>query len=432
MKMYTSAIQQVIEKRPELAAIFENSSSLSSYMEECFSRNIKIKYPLNTAIANYCYEKILSLLPEHVAQDVKKTLFEYRVFSTSDHHAPLTHQLQVNTNLVYSLIHGLNRRAQIAFSFSGISMSNAVFPRGVYFKTHKIPLLPSKWQPSAVYSMPKSFLQESFCETLKRVRRNKTFSDADFKFLKDFCDKHLNEELFRTCMTYSDQLIIINYNMWREMWRDPDRQASLVYIPVEELWGKIFANEHLVRDSLLWSILFDPLVRNKCCKYLSAGFFGYKSGTDFFWEIDELGRMRSLKIIGDTYHGKNIVFKADYGEIRQNLLQGHIVPNTFLCFLLLSFCGGIEPVGGFNQIHYLPKIKHVLLKICDEFDMVKFTEQVHAIDDKLFMCGFCVAQTEGLKTMYQNKFNEQDKLRWSKIKVNDALIRNIDEINSLT
>jgi hypothetical protein len=103
----------------------------------------------------------------------------------------------------------------------------------------------------------------------------------------------------------------------------------------------------------------------------ASGPFGrfLPNATDYFWGIREQ-RVRKLVLENgqliepDKPHGLSIPFERPH--LRQALLDGVLLPDLFLTFLVLAILPRVRVVGGLRQIGYVALFHSILLAALDE------------------------------------------------------------------
>ncbi|RUW55409.1 hypothetical protein EOA32_01920 [Mesorhizobium sp. M1A.F.Ca.ET.072.01.1.1] len=132
---------------------------------------------------------------------------------------------------------------------------------------------------------------------------------------------------------------------------------------------------HLEYDgSLLSKLLFEPARRQRLERALqetASRPFGrfLPNATAYFWGIrDERVRKLVLEnghlIEPDRPHGLSIPFERTH--LKQALLEGVLLPNLFLTFLVLAILPRVRVVGGLRQIGYVALFHSILLAALDE------------------------------------------------------------------
>ena len=156
---------------------------------------------------------------------------------------------------------------------------------------------------------------------------------------------------------------------------DWDRSGMARPVFIDDRLAASAMARHLDDDgSLLSRLLFEPARRQRLDHALqkaALGPFGrfLPNATDYFWGIRE-ERVRKLVlengrlIEADRPHGVSIPFERLH--LRQALLDGVLLPNLFLMFLVLAILPRVRVVGGLRQIGYVALFHSILLNALDE------------------------------------------------------------------
>ncbi|MER9067427.1 hypothetical protein NKH84_12740 [Mesorhizobium sp. M0902] len=132
---------------------------------------------------------------------------------------------------------------------------------------------------------------------------------------------------------------------------------------------------HLEYDgSLLSRLLIEPARRQRlehAWQEAASSPFGrfLPNATDYFWGIRE-ERVRKLVLENghliepDRPQGLSIPFERPH--LRRALLEGVLLPNLFLTFLVLAILPRVRVVGGLRQIGYVALFHSILLAVLDE------------------------------------------------------------------
>ncbi|TIW89722.1 MAG: hypothetical protein E5V51_04075, partial [Mesorhizobium sp.] len=132
---------------------------------------------------------------------------------------------------------------------------------------------------------------------------------------------------------------------------------------------------HLDHDGgLLSRLLFEPARRRRlehALQEAASSPFGrfLPNATAYFWGIRE-ERVRKLVLENgqliepDRPHGLSIPFERP--QLKQALLDGVLLPDLFLTFLVLAILPRVRVVGGLRQIGYVALFHSILLAALDE------------------------------------------------------------------
>ena len=154
-----------------------------------------------------------------------------------------------------------------------------------------------------------------------------------------------------------------------------DRSGMALPVFIDDRLAAAAMAQHLDSDdSLLAKLLIEPARRRRLDHALqeaASSPFGrfLPNATDYFWGIRE-ERVRKLVLENghliepDRPHGLSIPFGRTH--LRQALLDGVLLPNLFLMFLVLAILPRVRVVGGLRQIGYIALFHSILLAVLDE------------------------------------------------------------------
>lgn len=143
---------------------------------------------------------------------------------------------------------------------------------------------------------------------------------------------------------------------------------------MNDLFTSILLAEHL-KDSegIIYKIIFSLNKRTKL-KELNHSLtqekqhLFLKQGTEYFWGMRD-NKIRALKIEGNfliedtATNSKLLKIPLDPQSIRLALVDGQLIPNIFLSFLVLSLLPQIRVIGGTRQIAYHPLIQKIFFEL---------------------------------------------------------------------
>lgn len=171
--------------------------------------------------------------------------------------------------------------------------------------------------------------------------------------------------------TAADALTELN----EDLVADWDRSGTARPVFIDDRLAAAAMARHLDDEgSLLSRLLMEPTRRQRLDRALqeaASGPFGrfLPNATAYFWGIREQ-RARKLVLENgqliepDRPHGLSIPFERQH--LRQALLDGLLLPNLFLMFLVLAILPRVRVVGGLRQIGYVALFHQILLNALDE------------------------------------------------------------------
>ncbi|TPL97230.1 hypothetical protein FJ960_24960 [Mesorhizobium sp. B2-3-11] len=154
-----------------------------------------------------------------------------------------------------------------------------------------------------------------------------------------------------------------------------DRSGMALPVFIDDRLAAAAMARHLQYDgSLISRLLMEPARRRRlehALQEAASGPFGrfLPNATDYFWGIRE-ERVRKLVLENgnlielDKPHGLSIPFERPH--LKQALLDGVLLPNLFLTFLVLAILPRVRVVGGLRQIGYVALFHSILLAALDE------------------------------------------------------------------
>ncbi|RUM98936.1 hypothetical protein EET67_04635 [Pseudaminobacter arsenicus] len=175
------------------------------------------------------------------------------------------------------------------------------------------------------------------------------------------------DEMFATA---ADAITALNADLACE-W---DRLPLAKPIFIDDRFAAMVLARHLEdKDSIPSKLLADPQRRRRlehALQLASNGPFGgfLPGGTLHFWGVRDR-RVRKLVVEQDRLveperpHGLSI--PLDRPRLRQALLDGELLPNLLLVFLVLAILPRVRAMGGPRQIGYVPLFQSVLQAALD-------------------------------------------------------------------
>lgn len=171
--------------------------------------------------------------------------------------------------------------------------------------------------------------------------------------------------------TAADALTSLNEDLVAE-W---DRSATARPVFIDDRLAAVALARHLEDDgSILTKLLTDPQRRQRLDHALeeaASGPFGrfLPNATDYFWGIRE-ERVRKLVVengrLIEPERPNGVLVPLEREPLRQALLDGVLLPNLFLMFLVLAIVPRVRVLGGLRQVGYVALFHSILLAALDE------------------------------------------------------------------
>ena len=170
----------------------------------------------------------------------------------------------------------------------------------------------------------------------------------------------------------ADMIQAINRRLWAQWTGSP--QSSLLIMD-DRIIAKALA-DHLRTRSPLFRLLFDAKVRATAMAAITEFATAYPDGrflrwgTDFFWIFRD-GRIRAARLHNNQLVevGGGTVLAFEPATIIDALEREQILPNLLLVFLIVAIAPSIRPLGGPNQIGYLPAFVEIWRRCLDAMDL---------------------------------------------------------------
>lgn len=153
-----------------------------------------------------------------------------------------------------------------------------------------------------------------------------------------------------------------------------DSDQEIQPLIMNDHFTSILVAEHLTnQEEIIYQLIFSPEKRKKLKQLVNSlthekHHVFLKQGTEYFWGVRD-NKIRALKIEGDFLKeetknlNKQLKIPLDHQSIRLALIDGLLIPNIFLSFLVLSLMPQIRVLGGTRQIAYLPLIQKIFIEL---------------------------------------------------------------------
>lgn len=380
--------EAVLLKRPILREILRKKGSLTLLAYANDYVDVNMNPPIlnrQSELLSTIHEATKERFGETTAQSVVLQLEKYYFVSTADHTGPITHPFFVNSNLLSALAikHHSDPVLQniIVLACSNVSVDNSSFPRGLFFHTatketlttHRLPFFSANTRPPTVYALPAYDRQviDKLQHQLTTKIGKKEIDDRTYERLRALLqDVYGAPDIFQ-CPSYGQQISKTNQSLWKEFFRSSDvKLPNLIYLEVEDIVVRLLTKHHLIQDTVLNHVLFDPRYEPFINEYFE-GIFGSFSrsdatGTYLFWALPPGARYnQQLWRKGRYLITKDESFKIELHPeaLRDAMLSKQLIPNLLLNFMTVSFYYGLKCLGGFNQVNYLTLMKNAYIKM---------------------------------------------------------------------
>ncbi|OMH32748.1 hypothetical protein [Motiliproteus sp. MSK22-1] len=345
------------------------------------------------------YQYAAPLLGESVAQQARSDLKQSPFVLTANHHGVDYFAQSVQSTLLFGLrgkFDGVAPQTVPVLACGNVPLDNLTYPRGallyhngdeaVGLPPMKLPLFPDRLKRKMV-SQVSGFDLEMLNRIKKTIRQAEQKTQGithQLKVLSDLIESDYGAGDVVNLERYSDQAVIINQKIWKQLFLPDFKAADLLYLELERVAAMLLEADIEDRNSLAYSCLFNSEVRNALLKGLDqvSGCWNYvglnkrwtfrhqirnlsqpQCGTFLFWGIDQNGGKIPLLPVAGKTGGVALRGVCDRGEewevnlepieIQEGIRDGRLLPSVFTCMLVLVFARGVNCAGGYYQGDYL-------------------------------------------------------------------------------
>ena len=360
-------LKYVTDRTPALRILLEKywNISLFDYAKEKYTiiqPTERKKYFL-AFLSSYIIKKFNTEL----ATLVTTSLDNNYCVSTADHHGPAGHPFWFQSGILRGLVRP--DEAIVNLCTSHVSLGNSSYPRGFVMQSDtchiphlQLPFFPASARMSPVFGYP-AFREENVTQSclsqLKKHTREWHISDEKYNIIRSWIEKNLLNEKILQCKTYSEQITLINHQLWGDIFGDTlpplitlDGEDIVREILMSHLEDGVGFTEMLTNEALQSTIeeQFDGI---SCCFERKA-----LRGTYFFWYLDENHERHALWRTGSmlcTSDG-SINIKMNRECLTEALKTKKLIPSGLLMYTTLAGYYGLKCFGGFAQWDYLPQV----------------------------------------------------------------------------
>lgn len=392
--------------RPGMLAKSEYPGAFGEFARD-MAQGIKLlKQELNIqeSILNQA-RRIIARSEEISPEQLDWQLSHYPIISYADHHGLLNYKLLYNANILYNeIVKELKLPFAVVLAAGNVPLDNMSYPRGFYFKKQRFNFFGANESRSPVFLFEKKLcavkkigLDSFITGTAKNSLTGEEKKFLDFLFFEGLEIEKAGE----TYENFSDQITFLNFKLWRYYFAKSLRDSlpGLIYLQSNPVMLNILIAEIKKKDSLISKILFEPQMRRIFLKnfFGTAGCWGENTGSQLFWGIAEKKNYKRLirLTVNDSANalvGENFNLHLDSETISAALDAGKIIATLFFDYLLITFLGGYQVLGGFNQLEYLPQMQGAHIKSLREIGCNYLADQfAYCVTDGL-ICGMFPCQ----------------------------------------
>lgn len=363
-------LETIVTNFPNMKMLVENSKiTLNDYY-----KNINRKIDLNISpFQSVLVDAILQYLKNidliDCEKELKHSLSTIKLVSTAEHHASISHPETLN--LVLNQLLCAQSKNIICLSCSTTKLDNELFPRGIFINETKVPFFSNKYTKYFVSNVGK-IKEKYFFENLEHYLVNSQLSLEEVLGIRNFM-----EFFFKSAQpleTFSEQLTLLNYNLFKSIFKNIAPQVNYFMIPAEEIVVRILIEERSnTRKSWLYKLIFSEN-RKSLYRILNGIRICWNTtemkGTFLFWDISS-DRPRALFLNNNRLVSKDkkVNFLFDEATIFRKLEKRKIIPASNLVFLYLFAVFHLNLLGGILQVNYLEDLKKALLSNYEELQI---------------------------------------------------------------
>ena len=407
------------ERSPVIARAIADYGNISvaAYLRRILT-NSGQAYQSRSDLLDVVYHYAAPLLGDVVATQTCRQLEKFPIVLTANHQGVDFFAQSVQSSLLFALAmlsEGKPRSSTPIFSFGSIPLNNLTYPRGMLIYQmqgehlaslpRKVPVFPDKFKKNLVskaIAFDAAMLEKAMLNIEQMLTGGvicaQLANTVRAIIREDYaCDAVLN------LPTYSAQSVVLNNRIWQRLFANGQTAPYLCNLEIEKIVSGLLEKDLRNPDSLVWKVMFDATLRDYVLKALD-GFKGCwngnalahriqrpdshrlqpsdsKTGTVFFWAIDDAGKHIPLTIAANK-EGVDMLCGSDQKgrywqtffspeSVLENLRHQRLLPALFTCFLAIAFARGVNCVGGYYQAEYLPAMQRGLvdaLKAAGNYD----------------------------------------------------------------
>jgi len=392
-----SKLEEFFKKRPDMREKYEYPGTFKGLTED-IEKSMTAPRKGGDFFCKRIIKEVRRILLQEVSLGrLEDQLLQYPVISTADHMGLLNYKLLYNSNILFSeVIKKLDLPYMVVLATGNIPLNNMSHPRGFYFKKEKVNFFKSKGSsvPVFLFKNKLSADRKQGIESVIFSYDKKSITVEELKFFEFLFFECLEiEKASRDYETFSDQVTFINHKLWKYYFDESIRESlpDVIYLQSNEIINGAIIDELKQRDSLISMILLEPDIRKVFLENFNEiqGCWSEAYGSHFFWGISEDNRWIRLCLDNESNSlvGDDFFLELDREKIIDNLNSKKILPTTFLVFLIISFLEGQLPLGGFNQLEYLPQMQTAHIKSLHEIGMNDLADQFASRVTDAFICG---------------------------------------------
>jgi len=476
-KQHSRVLNDVIEKYGNI--------SIEDYLKTLHP-NLNGSYQKRDDLVEIVYRYAQRVLGDSIATKAADEFSKEPIVLTANHHGVDYFSHSFQASLMFYLYRRLSSNSLTTvpvFSCGSIPLNNATFPQGMFLYLVnleqlctlpvKLPVFPDRLKRQMVCNV-QPFNKEMIERAEKRLERmvRERLISSNLKEVagtilsQDYSDSSVIQQ-----SSYSDQAVMLNNKIWKRIFHSESQRTELVYLELEKIVENVLTVDLQNKNSLIYKILFDPKVREavlmeldgvRACWDLSqlkkqtflkqlnndSNTISKRSGTIFFWGINEYGRRIPLYLVSSgvndaSFNGiddHNNLFQIAYSpeQILAGLAKGLLLPSIFTCYLVISLARGVRLIGSYFQGEYLPTMQQAVVNALGKTsDYHEISNMVEIIEANFYLSGMLpvMAQVENdflvpagpVEIIAGGGLSNEDIKKMLSVKVQDAHLASLLE-----
>ena len=375
---------------------------LEKYLQLLAASSSESFQPYND-LGDAVYQYAAPLLGDSIAKQARSDLRQSPCVLTANHHGVDYFAQSVQSTLMFGLrgkLEGKGGKTVPVLACGNIPLDNLTYPRGALLYHNgnegagqspmKLPLFPDRLKRKIVSQVAGFDLEmlKRVKKTIARTREKTPGMTCQLRVLSELIDSDYSSPDVVNLERYSDQAVLINQKIWKQLFSPEVKMSELLYLELEHIAGVLLQADIEDQHSLAYSCLFNKEVRGALIEGLDqvAGCWHFaglskrwscrrkirnlpqpQCGTFLFWGIDQNGgktpllplyvKGKGLVLIGVSDRGESWQLNFEPLVIKKNIQEGRLLPSVFTCMLVLVFARGVNCVGGYYQGDYLSSIQ---------------------------------------------------------------------------
>lgn len=353
-------------------------------------------------------QEVTSLLGKAVGIRTAEEIDSLPMVLTANHLGVDYFSQSVQSNLLFYLLKRRRMPPPVVvpvIACGSVPLNNVTYPLGILLYKlsnadldlvpKKLPVFANRVKRALVSVAPPfdAGMVERACSRLRKMAADGEIDAVQAGVLHQIFEHDYHAPGVMELGSYARQSLVVNERIWQRLFAVQEQRSHLVTLDMEAVVSRLLEADLHNRESLAWSVLMDPRLRESITRRLDGGLACWDlaklrqrldqwstgpaekrvptgCGTLFFWGVNahsqriplvvvEQGRERRvLKGVDDQ--GRVIEVDLSVDSILSALRKRRLLPSLFTSFTVLAFARGITCLGGYYQGEYLPMMQKEL------------------------------------------------------------------------